>query len=98
MRIIAISKLKSGATKEKAAALFAKEMAAEWALQKADVIRQTHSRADQPGTILMLEAQSTAEAKQKLAALPLVAEGVMEFDLYPYQAYEAYEGLFGKVA
>lgn len=98
MRIIAISKLKSGAPKESLAALQAKEMTAEWALQKAEVLRQAHSRTDQPGAILMLEAQTAAEAQQKLAALPFVKEGLVEFDLYPYQAYEAYEGLFGKIA
>ncbi|MBM3123881.1 MAG: hypothetical protein FJZ87_02270 [Chloroflexi bacterium] len=98
MRVIAISKLKSGAAKEKAAALNAKELLKEWELQKADVIRQVHSRADQFGSIFMMEVKTVEDAKAKLASLPLVAEGVIEFDLFPYQAYEAYGSIFGKIA
>ena len=98
MRVIAISKLKSGATKEKAAALNAKELLKEWELQKADVIRQVHSRTDQLGAIYMMEVKSVEDAKAKLASLPLVAEGLVEFDLFPYQAYDAYGTIFGKVA
>jgi len=97
MRVIAISKLKSGATKEKAAALNAKELLKEWELQKADVIRQIHSRTDQPGSIYMMEVKSVDEAKAKLAMLPLAAEGLVEFDLFPYKAYEAYGSIFGKI-
>ncbi len=98
MRVIAISKMKSGATKEKIAALNAKELVKEWELQKADVIRQAHSRTDQTGSIFMMEVASADDARKKLAALPLVEAGLIEFDVFPYQAYEAYESIFGKIA
>ena len=97
MRVIAISKMKSGATKEKIAALNAKELVKEWELQKADVIRQAHSRTDQTGSIFMMEVASADDAHKKLAALPLAEAGLIEFDVFPYQAYEAYESIFGKI-
>ncbi|MCX6058551.1 MAG: superoxide dismutase [Chloroflexi bacterium] len=97
MRVIAISKMKSGATKEKIAALNAKELVKEWELQKADVIRQAHSRTDQVGSIFMMEVASADDAHKKLAALPLAEAGLIEFDVFPYQAYEAYGSIFGKI-
>jgi hypothetical protein len=45
----------------------------------------------------MMEVKSVDEAKAKLATLPLAAEGLVEFDLFPYQAYEAYGSIFGKI-
>ena len=98
MRVIAISTLISGATQDKVAALNAKELVKEWELQKADVIRQSHSRADQPGSIFMMEVRTVEDAKAKLAALPLVEAGLIEFDLFPYQAYEEYGSIFGQIA
>jgi hypothetical protein len=98
MRVIAISKMKSGATKEKIAALKAKELVKEWELQKADVIRQAHSRTDQVGSIFMMEVASADDAHKKLAALPLAEAGLIEFDVFPYQAYEAYGSIFGKIS
>ena len=79
-------------------ALNAKELLKEWELQKADVIRQAHSRTDQFGSIFMMETKTMEEAKNKLASLPLAAEGLVEFELFPYQAYEAYESILGKIA
>ena len=44
----------------------------------------------------MLECASLAEAEETLAGLPLVAAGLVWFELIGLRAYPGFERLFGK--
>ncbi|MFZ5494067.1 MAG: muconolactone Delta-isomerase family protein [Verrucomicrobiota bacterium] len=71
------------------------EAAAVWDLQKRGIIREIWFTAGRHRAIIMLECASTCEARNHLATLPLVHQGLSEFDLLELTAYDGYERLFG---
>jgi muconolactone delta-isomerase len=74
---------------------FAKEEAYKaWELHQAGLIRELYFRADQSTAVLVLECDSTDEAKAILAELPFVREGLIAFELVPLKAYPGFERLF----
>jgi len=47
-----------------------------------------------PGAVLVLEATSLAAAEQALAELPLVVNGIIDFELVELQPFAAFGMLF----
>ncbi len=71
------------------------EAAKAWELQQAGVIRELYFREDWPGAVLMLECADVEAARDALGKLPLVASGLIAFDLMPLRPYDGFARLFG---
>ena len=54
-----------------------------------DFVREIYSRKDGKGAVLIVEAESEAAARAKLADLPLVRLGMLDLDFYPVGPYRA---------
>jgi muconolactone delta-isomerase len=67
-----------------------------WELQQADVIREIYFRADRPNGVLVLEVPDLAEARRVIDSLPLVAAGLIDFDLVPLKPYPGFARLFAE--
>lgn len=65
-----------------------------WELHQAGLIRELYFRADATMAVLVLECANVAEAEAMLASLPLVAAGLIAFDLVPLTAYPGFARLF----
>ena len=61
-------------------------------LVASDFIREIYSRKDGEGAILIVEASSEEEARERLQSLPLVQNGLLSLDIYevgPYRGFVA---------
>lgn len=65
-----------------------------WEFYQDDFIREIYFRADQNTAVLILESTSVEEARERLAALPLVAAGWIDFDIVPLIPYPGFSRLF----
>ena len=72
------------------------EAARVWELQQAGTLREIHFRQDRPEAVLMLECADAAEAQRLLATLPLVAAGLIRFEVIPLKPYPGMARLFGE--
>ncbi|MDP7539369.1 MAG: superoxide dismutase [Alphaproteobacteria bacterium] len=52
--------------------------------------RELYSRTDGKGAIIVLEAASEDEAREKLESLPLAKLGMLSFDIYGTQPYRGF--------
>ena len=66
-----------------------------WDLHLAGTIRELYFRADSPEAVLVLECRDVAEAQAALATLPMVAAGLISFEMVPLRAYTGFARLFG---
>lgn len=96
MKIIAIERELPGITEEHLQPYLKEESARAWELYQSGIVRELHFRVDRPGALLVLEAASVEEAKKTLATLPLVREGLIEFDLIPLAPYPGFARLFAR--
>ncbi len=78
------------------AALRPAEARRVWDLAKADVLRVAYFRADRPNGVLLFEVADLAEARAAIDSLPLVAAGLIDFDLVPLRPYPGYARLFAE--
>jgi hypothetical protein len=65
-----------------------------WELVQAGVVRETYFRSDRHEAVLMLECADLDEAEEKLAGLPLVQTGLIEFEVIPLVPYDGFTRLF----
>ncbi|MBI2498284.1 MAG: superoxide dismutase [Opitutae bacterium] len=65
-----------------------------WTLQKQGVIRDIWFTTQDRHAVIMLECANGAEARQRLAALPLARSGLIDFMVYELSSYDGYERLF----
>lgn len=70
------------------------EAAKAWELYQAGFIRELYFRQDYPAAVLILECVDAAEAQQIITSLPLVAAGLITFDLIPLIPYPGFARLF----
>lgn len=79
-------------------ARFAKLRPAEarvvWGLYQADVLREVYFRADRSNAVLVFEVLDMAAARAAVDSLPLVAAGLIDFDLVPLKPYPGFARLF----
>lgn len=95
MRILAIERPAEGMTDDRfTPELLSAEARRTWELHQVGSIRETFFRADEPAAVLMLECADAAEARWILATLPLVATGLIDFELIPLRAYPGFARLF----
>ena len=67
-----------------------------WELLQAGVIRELYFRADRHTAVLVLECASSEEAQAVLATLPLVAAGLITFEVIPLAPYPGFARLFSE--
>ena len=96
MKILAMEKAVPGV----AAAAFTPELlkaeaARVWELQQLGALREIWFRQDRSDAVLVLECADAAEAQRTLAALPLVAAGLIAFEVIPLKPYPGLARLFG---
>ncbi len=97
MKILAVEKDKPGISQEKMQNYLKEESARAWELYQDGILRELYFRADFPAAILILEAASVDEAKKALATLPLVREGLVDFEVIPLVPYAGFARLFGSM-
>ena len=94
MRVLALEREQPGATATDFAPLLEEEARALWALVQADIVREAYFRPDQHAAVLILECADAAEASTHLAQLPLVAAGLITFEVVPLAPYDGFARLF----
>ena len=67
-----------------------------WELYQSGVIRELYFRADRSEAVLILECADANEAQQILSSLPLVAAGLIRFEVIPLVPYPGFARLFGE--
>jgi hypothetical protein len=94
MKILAIEKEMSGLSAKDFQPHLEAESARVWALYQAGIIREMYFRDDVTEAVLMLECEGAEEAREVLATLPLVREGLITFDVIPLRPYPSFSRLF----
>jgi hypothetical protein len=69
-----------------------------WELYQQDILREIYFRADRTNGVLILEVADLAAAREVIDSLPLVAAGLIDFDLIPLRPYTGFERLFAEGA
>jgi hypothetical protein len=65
-----------------------------WEMYQADLLREVYFRADSPNGVLLFEVPDLAAARAAVDSLPLVAAGLIDFDLVPLRPYPGFARLF----
>lgn len=65
-----------------------------WDLYQADILREIYFRADRPNGVLVFEVADLSAAREAVESLPLVAAGLIAFDLVPLRPYPGFARLF----
>jgi hypothetical protein len=96
MKIIALERPVPGVQDDAfTPALLREEAEKVWQLHQAGAVRELCFRADREEAVLFLEAPDLAAARETLSGLPLVREGLIDFELVPLRAYPGFARLFG---
>ena len=95
MKILAMEIETPGIKPEQYAPHLKAEARRVWELYQSGMIRELYFRADRSEAVLMLECTNLNEAKQILAALPLVKAGLITFEVIPLVPYPGFARLFG---
>lgn len=83
MQILAIDKIQEGVTPAMMQLHLPQELAATIKLYLQEKIRTFYFRKDRVGVVFIMECENIEEAKDTLATLPMVQEGLLDFDLIP---------------
>lgn len=94
MKILAIEHETPRRTAENYSQLLEDEARRVWELHMAGTIRELYFRQERSEAILVLECATQAEAEETLDRLPLVAAGIIRFELVALRAYPGFERLF----
>src|SRR5512139_2612185 len=96
MKFIALEKEIEKATVEHVQPLLRAEAAQVWGLYQANILREIYFRADRPEAVLVMECENISEAEGVLNTLPLVQEGLIEFEIIPLVPYPGFSRLFSE--
>ena len=94
MKILAIEKDVPGVSQSQFGPHLKAEAKRAWELYKAGIFREIYFRQDKPQAVIMLECEDSNHAKQILGTLPLVEEGLIDFEIMPLGPYPGFERLF----
>jgi muconolactone delta-isomerase len=94
MKILALEKELPGASAERFQSLLKDEARRVWELTQSGALREIYFRADRQTAVLVLECAGVEAAQGLLAGLPLVAAGLIEFELVPLAPYPGFGRLF----
>lgn len=96
MKILALEREVPGVTDDQFTDDIVKAEARKaWELQQSGVLRELYFSADKQEAVLVLECDSTDEARLRLAELPLVRARLIDFRVVPLVAYPGFARLFG---
>jgi hypothetical protein len=94
--VLAIGRPREGVDATTAIAARAREeMRDLWQLYLDGSVREAYSPGG-PGAVFVLEAASVEAARDVLSELPLVADGIIEFELIELRPFTAFELLFSE--
>ena len=65
-----------------------------WELYKEGTLREIYFRGDRPDAVLVLECPDLESAREAVESLPLVREGLLEYELIALKPYPGLERLF----
>ena len=94
MKILALEKELPGATAEAFQPLLKEEARHVWELQQSGELREIYFNSNLHTAVLVLECPSVKEARRLLSSLPLVAAGLIEFEIIPLAPYDGFTRLF----
>lgn len=94
MKILALGSVLPGADPEKIKAAQKEEVRHVWEWHRRDVIREMYFRTDKPGAVFVLESASVEEARRVIDTFPLVASGLIDFELIPLGHFYGLAALF----
>lgn len=94
MKILAIEKELPGASPGSFKPHLKAEAARVLDLYHSGIIREFFFDEDRHRAVLILECANAAEARAVLASLPLVSEGLIDFEIFPLSPYTGFERLF----
>lgn len=94
MKLLALEKELPGATAGQFEKLASAEARRAWELYQAGVIRELYFHREAHTALLVMECEDVEAARQALASLPLVAHGLIEFEIIPLRAYDGFGRLF----
>lgn len=94
MKFIALEQEIPGVTEEQLHPHLRAEAARAWELTQSGVFREIYFRADVSSAVIVLECATTEEAHAALGTLPLVAHGLIRFDVIPLKPYTGFARLF----
>jgi len=95
MKLIALERPVPGVADEAFTAEILREEALRaWDLYQSGALRELYFRADRKEAVLFLEAEDVAAGKRILGELPLVREGLIDFELVPLAPYPGFSRLF----
>ncbi len=94
MKVLAVEHENPDASPDGFAPHLQAEARRAWELVQAGTLREIYFRADRAEAVLMLECESVREAEKLLATLPLVAAGLIRFELIPLIPYPGFSRLF----
>ncbi len=94
MKILALEKETPGADPEQFSHYLKPEARCVWQLYQSGCLREIYFRQERSAAVLVLECTSVAEAHQILQGLPLVAAGLISFEVIPLAPYPGFARLF----
>jgi muconolactone delta-isomerase len=98
MKVLALGRDTAPADDPRFAEVRPAEARRAWELYQADVLREIYFRADRPNGVLVFEVPDLAAARAAIDSLPLVAAGLIDFDLVPLKPYPGFARLFAEAA
>lgn len=93
MKIIVISLRKDGHAAEEFAPYLDAEAKTALGFVADDFVRELYSIQGGRGAVSIVEAESEAEAREKMATLPLAKAGLLDIQFYPVTAFRAIKPL-----
>jgi muconolactone delta-isomerase len=94
MKILALERELPGATAEAFQPLLKPEAARVWELTRSGILRESYFDRDRHTAVLVLECDDVEGARDVLSSLPMVAAGLIEFDIIPLAPYDGFARLF----
>ncbi|HET6845937.1 MAG TPA: hypothetical protein VFH29_03835 [Anaerolineales bacterium] len=94
MKVLALEHDRPGATSADFAPHLDAEARAVWEMTQSGTIRETYFREDRSEAVILLEAPSTEAARTSLSQLPLVRQGLIEFEVIGLLPYPGFSRLF----
>ena len=94
MKILAIEKEILDVTAEMFQLHLKDEAAKVWELHKTGIIREIYFGKEEHNAIIILECKDAEEARNILNQLPLVKEGLIDFEITVLKPYDGFERLF----
>ena len=86
MKIIAYDRFRPGVGMKTIEPYIKDEVANDWRLWKAGIVRENYARADQNGVVIVFECADVVQAKRYVDDFPLSRAGLLQWDYIPVTA------------